>query len=527
MNTTPPNELLHACLNWATSSNIHIFTQRVFQHINPNAEYQPNWHIDLIMEQLERVRRGYIKRLIINMPPRSLKSICASVAFPAWVLAHQPHKRIITTSYSLQLAKKHSLDCRSVIASKWYQELFPTRLAREQNDQFKFQTTDFGFRLATSVGGTLTGEGGDILILDDPINAAQAQSPQLRRRLSDWYQQTLVSRLDDKMAGAILLVMQRFHPDYLTGELLKTGHWHHLNLPLIATQKEHYTICGKPQGRRVGEVLHQGRDTRAYATKLREEIGPYAYQAQYQQTPITRTGEMIKREWFGQHPPPPPLAGEERDLASISCQRAQPEGRSGCLVAVVGESDTKDMPCGFPPKSPRKRGDFLPTNEDGGLIIQSWDTAIKSSPSSDYSVCITACLSGGVSHLLDVHRDRIEYPALKRRVLQQAERFSPDHILIEDKASGQQLIQDLKREAGLPIIPILPKGDKFSRISAATGMIEAGKVSLPNNAHWLAAFLEEVLSYPGTTFDDQIDALAQYLNWLRSRPPGQMSIRGL
>lgn len=480
-------DILPAFLASILRHDIQAFTRKVFHHINPGAEYIDNWHIGLIMETLQEVERGNIRRLIINMPPRSLKSICTSVAFPAWVLAHQPHKRIITTSYSLQLAKKHSMDCRGVIGSDWYQELFPeTQLTREQNDKLKFQTSEFGFRLATSVGGTLTGEGGDILILDDPINAAQAQTPVLRSKVSEWYKQTLVSRLDNKRKGTIVLVMQRFHPEDLSGELLKTGHWQHLNLPLVATQKEHFVVSGQPVGRRVGDLLHAARDTPQQVAQLKAEIGSFAFEAQYQQNPITQNGEMIKREWFGVY------------------QEVRDEG--GGMKDEGSQSS--------------------PSNAEG-VIIQSWDTAIKSSASSDYSVCITAHLHDGVSDILDVHRDRMEYPALKRRTQQLAERFKPDHILIEDKASGQQLIQDLRREYHLPIIPIMPKGDKFSRISAATGMLEAGKVRLPEHAHWLADFLNEALGYPNTTHDDQIDALAQYLNWLRARPKAGLSIRNL
>ena len=488
--------------------NIHAFTQRVFQHINPGIRYQSNWHIDLIMEKLEAVEQGGIKRLIINMPPRSLKSICASVAFPAWVLARAPHKRIITTSYSLQLAKKHAQDCRGVVSADWYQALFPaTQISRDQNDKLKFQTTEFGFRLATSVGGTLTGEGGDIIILDDPINAAQAQSPVLREKVSDWYQQTLVSRLDDKTSGAIVLVMQRFHPEDLSGELLKASGWEHLNLPLIASEKKTYSVGGKNIVRQPGELLHANRDTKDYAEQLKSEIGAFAFEAQYQQSPIIQQGSMIRREWFGRY-----------DLNVGT--RSEPVGES---ALSIGEANS---PCTRQESSTGQNKD--PVAEHGDIIIvQSWDTAIKSSPNSDYSVCITARLRDGISEILDVHCDRIEYPALKKRVQQQAERFNPHHILIEDKASGQQLVQDLRGDHQLPIIPIMPRGDKFSRLSAATGMIEAGKVSLPNRAPWLGDFLAEALGYPNVKHDDQIDALAQYLNWLRNKPKGKLSIRSL
>ena len=161
------------------------FIGKTLSTVDPGATYLPNWHIDLIAEYLEAARRGDISRLIINMPPRSLKSVCVSVAWPAWLLGHDPRQRVIAASYAAPLSLKHSLDCRLVVNSPWYRQLFPeVKLTRDQNEKQKFMTTRRGFRFATSVGGTATGEGGNFLIIDDPINALQAYNEHWRNHVN-------------------------------------------------------------------------------------------------------------------------------------------------------------------------------------------------------------------------------------------------------------------------------------------------------------------------------------------------------
>lgn len=161
-------------------------------------------------------------------------------------------------------------------------------------------------------------------------------------------------------------------------------------------------------------------------------------------------------------------------------------------------------------------------------ITQSWDTAIKSGSQHDRSVCATFSKEDGAPHkLVDIWAGRVEYPALKRQVITLAERYEPHAILIEDKASGQSLIQDVRREGKLPVIPILPKGDKITRVAQITPMIEAGLVALPKHAHWLADFEAEIASFPNGTHDDQVDAFSQYLNWVRAQSWQQTAIRSL
>ena len=220
------------------------FVRKVFATVSPGGEFSPSWHVEAITHALGKVVSGETRRLIINVPPRSLKSICASVALPAFLLGHDPTHRIICVSYSDELAKKFANDFRAVLRSTWYQNLFPkTRIDRYKDTETEVQTTARGSRLATSPGGTLTGRGGDLVIIDDPIKPADANSKAAREKVLDWYRNTLLSRFDDPARGAIVLVMQRVHLDDLAGSLLEGVGFQHLCLPAIAEREERIEIA--------------------------------------------------------------------------------------------------------------------------------------------------------------------------------------------------------------------------------------------------------------------------------------------
>src|SRR5271169_350666 len=187
--------------------DLYAFTERCFYELNPATKFMPNWHIEVVAAALEACRRGEIKRLIINQPPRSLKSHCASVAFVAFLLGHDPTAQIICASYGQELANKHALDSRTILASNWYQALFPrTRLSPERQAVHDFMTTEQGFRLSTSVGGALLGRGANFLVIDDPQKPDEAVSDTQRKAVNDWFDSTLITRLNDKRNGCIILI---------------------------------------------------------------------------------------------------------------------------------------------------------------------------------------------------------------------------------------------------------------------------------------------------------------------------------
>ena len=203
-------------LDMACRTDFVTFIGKCFYTVAPKTFFHSNWHIEVMAYHAELVRLGKLRRLIVNVPPRSLKSIVYSVALPAFILGHDPTKRVIVVSYGTELSTKHAIDFRAVINSSWYRRVFPgTRISKAKNTEFEVMTTAGGYRLATSIDGTLTGRGGDIIIIDDPLKPADALSEPKRERVNQWYFNTLLSRLDDKQAGAVIVVMQRLHMDDL------------------------------------------------------------------------------------------------------------------------------------------------------------------------------------------------------------------------------------------------------------------------------------------------------------------------
>jgi hypothetical protein len=237
---------------------------RSFLELNPRTPFSPNCHNELIAAKLEACLRGEIGRLIINVPPRSLKSHSATVAFPAYVLGHYPSAQIICASYGQDLSNKHAMDCRTLMASALYRGLFSTLLSPQKQSVQEFQTTQNGGRLATSVGGVLTGRGADLIIIDDPLKPDEALSETQRNAVNEWFDHTLYSRLNDKQNGRIIIVMQRLHEDDLVGHVLEQGGWDVVKLPAIAEENETHVIetpyRTRKVFRRIGEALHPERE---------------------------------------------------------------------------------------------------------------------------------------------------------------------------------------------------------------------------------------------------------------------------
>lgn len=450
-------------------ADFRAFLHRTFLTVAPGDAFHDNWHLGAIAHQLDRVRSGERNRLIINVPPRSLKSIAVSVAWVAWRLGKDPTLRFVCCSYSAELALKHARDCRAVMQSDWYRRAFPrTVLSKERNAEHDFQTTARGGRFSTSVGGTLTGRGGDCIIIDDPIKPEDAASESARKVAIEWFGSTLLSRLNDKAAGSIVLVMQRLHEDDLAGYLLEAGGWEHLCLPAIAEIDEEIPIQGGViVRRRVGNLLHERREGCEVLEGLRASMGSAAFSAQYQQAPVPVGGTLVRRDWL-------------------------------------------------------RRYDSAPERGRGNRIALSWDCASKDGVLNDYSVCITALVHKNEVYVLDVLRERLIFPDLVKRVIRLANRHDhPKTVLIEDAASGTQLIQYLRREQpnGVPLpIAQRPDGDKVTRMSRASSRIEAGELLLPREAPWLADFERELLGFPNARHDDQVDALSQLLNWSQRNP---------
>lgn len=457
----PNDPDLVAVLNVILRTDLSSFIRRSFATVAPGSTYQHNWHTDAIAYQLERVARGENMRLIITMPPRSLKSIAASVAFPAWLLGRDPRMRILAVSYAEGLSEKFALDSLKVIEAPWYRACFPaTRIAKGRGGRADFETTKGGGRFSTSIGGTVTGRGGDIIVLDDPHKPEEAMSEVKRQQVIEWYRTTLLSRLNDPMSGPIVLILQRVHEADLAGVLLEQGGWEHLDLQAIAEEPVEIDLGRRGViQREEGHLLHPERLPRDLLERLRQELGSYVFAAQYQQRPAPLEGGLVKWNWF-------------------------------------------------------KTYDSLPVQHPNDRIVQSWDTASKADEANDYSVGTTWLVRGADAWLVDLYRARLEYPDLRKRICSEADRHGATSVLIEDAGSGTQLIQDLKGGTRLNVIGIRPKDDKATRLMVVTPSIEAGRLALPAEAPWLADFRRELMLFPNGKHDDQVDSLTQFLTWL-------------
>ena len=321
-----------------------------------------------------------------------------------------------------------------------------------------------GGRIATGLKGSITGRGADFIIIDDPLQPEEALSDRRRKAVNEWMSSTVYGRLNDPNRGCIIIAMQRLHPDDLVGHLQQQTdeRWDILSFPAIAEQAETYrwkTASGTfSYHRAVGDILDPERQSLEQLEARKAEIGEYNFAAQYQQNPIPPGGGSVKREW---------------------------------LQYYSGEN----LPDGF---------DF---------VIDSWDSANKRSELNDYSVCATLGVKGRNIYLLDIWRQRVDYPSLKRGVQQQHQEHHSSTILIEDTASGVQLLQEL-RESGLPVAPYKSRLDKVMRFSAQTSIFKDGLFHLPQRTHWLDAFQHELFTFPVSRFDDQVDAISMGLEWI-------------
>jgi len=424
----------------------------------PKFELAP--HHRQIVDYLERIERGEIDRLMIFMPPRHGKSLIGSTLFPAWFLGRHPEWSVIASSYGSELATDFGRRVRNLMSDGLFQSIFSgAKLAGDSTAAHRFSLSKGGNYYAVGAGGPITGRGADLLLIDDPIkNREDANSESYRRQLHEWYESVAYTRLQPE--GAIVVISTRWHMDDLAGWLLREHpeeNWSVLNLPAVAETDEGW--------RREGDALWEKKFPPKRLAQIREAVGGATWAALYQQRPAAAEGAIFRREWWKTFTP-----------ATLPARFEQ--------------------------------------------IVVSLDTAFKAGSSNDYSVGLVLGVGETGYYVLDVWRDRVEFPALMRQVEMLALKWKPDRVLIEDKASGQSLIQELQSNSRLAIDPIKVDSDKVTRATAVTPLIEAGRVYLPEGADWLADFLEEVSSFPSAPHDDMVDAFSQALNYVRESHSG-------
>lgn len=432
------------------------------KHTKPN--YEAGKHHELIAATLERVERGELKRVMFFLPPRHGKSELVSRRFPAWYIGRNDNKQIISSSYNSDLAAEFGRDVRNLIADSRYRAVFPkVILCQDSKAADRWVTQNGGSYLAAGVGSGITGRGADLGLIDDPFkDRAEADSKAIRDKVWNWYTSTFYTRL---MPGAaIILCMTRWHENDLAGRLLvemKKGkeQWEVINLP---------AICESPDvlGRLEGDALWEAWYPKDTLRQIETTVGTYDWLSLYQQRPASEKGNIFKKTWWKYY---------------------------------------REIP----------KFDFK---------LQSWDTAFKDKEENDFCVCQTWGYLGAVDglnfpgyYLIDRFKRKMTYPDLKKRVVIESIKHNPDEIIIEDKASGQSIVQDLQQENTLTIIPIPVDRNKVARSHAVTPLIEAGLVYLPEWATWKEDYLEEMGAFPKAEHDDDPDATTQALSRLKEK----------
>lgn len=428
-------------LAWETlpANDFGLFVQLMFAEVYPGRKLEWNSALSMLCAKLQGVVEGKLDRVIINLPPRSLKSFIVSAALTAFQLGHDPSQDVMCVSYGQDLANDQAKLTREIMQTTLYKSIFGPVLASGRQKVNELRTRGNGVRRATSIDGSATGHGADLLIFDDPQKAGEILSEQVRKSTNNAYEQVFYSRANDPKKKRIVVVMQRLHEDDFVGHVMALGEdWEIISLPAIAEEEQtiHYdTIFGpKVYRRKAGESLHT-RYTLEHWAEVRRISGEARWATQYQQRPAPAGGGVVKIEWF------------------------------------------KRFNLDNSPVFERK--------------IQSWDTANKDKADSAYSVCTTWGVVGDKAYLLDVFRARLEFPALRRQVINQAQIHGADTVLIEEAGSGIQLIQQLRAESFGQVRAILPQGSKLAQMEAQSVRVENGQVYVPNEAPWLAEYLHE------------------------------------
>lgn len=419
--------------------------------------YQVYRHHSLLIRKLEAVEAGLIKRLMIFMPPRMGKSLSTTEIFPPWYLGRHPERSVITASYNQEFVEGFGRKVRNYVADPRTRSVFPElQMSEDSQSAKRFDTTSGGSYFAVGRGGAITGRGGHLILIDDPIkDMEEARSEAVRRELHDWYSSVVYTRRQPDTA--IVVVQTRWHFDDLAGWLLREHpeeNWDVLNLPAIAEVDEGW--------RKPGDPLWPEKFGLEELEATRRILGTAQWSALYMQRPVPEEGAIFKLEWW-------------------------------------------------------ERYDELP---EFSQIILSADTAFKAGAVNDCSVITVWGVAKNGFYLLHVWRARAEFPQLKRQLEALGVQWNANAVLIEDKASGQSLIQELRQNTRLPILPVKVDTDKVSRAHAVSPLVEAGKAFLPKAAPWLAEFLDELSTFPAGAHDDQVDSLTQALNYLRMHSAG-------
>lgn len=477
------------------SLSLREYVTEAWNVLEPGRVFVSNCHIDHICEYLQAIGDGDLHRLVINIPFRCMKSLLVSVFWPTWMWTRQPQHQFLTLSHAEKLAVRDALKSRRLMKSDWYQNRWQDKFefTGDQNEKSRYENSMNGHRIAIGIKAGVTGEGGDTVIIDDPHDADKAQSDLEREGVIDSYDGKIVSRLNDQTVGNIVLIMQRLHQKDLAGHVMaeEAEDWEQLIIPMEfdGHEKPRYISSLGPHlndPRTVpGEILEPRRFPPDVIKRLKSQLGSYGASGQLQQRPSPSEGGILRKTWWRKWPAGKPwpvcsyvMQSYDTAFSDADLKKNSRSARTTWGIfydEVVGDADRE--------YADRKSGEKGFAGGGFGII------------------------------LLEAWADHCDYPDLRKEGLKSYREWKPDTVLIEKKASGQSLIQDM-RKAGIPVSTYNPDRDKVARAYTVQAMLEGGLLFAPDRK-WAEDVIEECGMFPNGEFADFVDTCTQA--WLRMK----------
>jgi predicted phage terminase large subunit-like protein len=418
-------------------------------------------YLEYLATELMEFVDGKTRRLLVNLPPRHLKTLLFSVCLSAWKFAHQPSTKIMVVTYAEQLAESIARAIRGILQSDWFKEIFHTRVAKDHSAVMDFATTAGGALYAVSFGGSITGRGADLIIVDDPHDIKDVGSPQQLERTIELFDTVVLSRLNNRKTGKVIVIAHRVHEDDLSGHLLSQGKWNHIVLPMVAmTDASYDTDYGRWRRRKNGLLRPD-----AFEAEDIEDLKANTHNPDF---------EMLYQQ-----------DADGRALPAIT---------EDCFEAFA-----------MPPKL------NLP-------LVMSVDTGMSRGPRNSHSTIQIWCPVADDHLLIEQWREQCDFDELQHHFLRYFRRHRPSAILIEGAANGHALISVMKRKHRNLIHEITPRGSKTARLRRHIDTILAHRICVPNNAQWRNEYLAEFVAFPRGDFTDQVDATTQYLDYMAGEP---------
>ena len=440
------------------SADFLLFVELAFAHLYPGQVLATNWHLKVLAELARQIACGELRKLMVALPPRSLKSFIFSVCLPAYLLGKNPGLRILCASYGMDLARQHSADCRKIMMSEWYQSTFPqTKLSGSKSTEILFETTANGYRRAVSAEGSVTGFGGDVIIADDLVSANDAHNVKVHQDRTDWFFRSLLTRLNKPNEGIVVVIGQRLHIADPMGAIAEAMRMEAVAIPAIAQEDRTYDLGGGRSYRfRAGEVLHPELLDAEELASRRRSMGAADFSAQYLQDPLPDGGGALD---FSMH----------------------------------------------------RRFEHAPSNL---MIFHSWDTA-RTAGGGDFTVGVKFGYADENYFILDMYTAQLDFSQVVRFIHHKMRVDRPAWTIIEAAdGSGDAVHRTLVNDYGVRnISPYGPKKSKEDRFYEIVPMIEGGNVYIPNSASWLKEYRNQFMSFPsnGPGHDDMLDAVSQFL----------------